>query len=284
MNASILREAGRLVGPWERPINIAANRVASIHDDDMAKRLGFAGAIVSGRTHLSTFVPLLLDAFGNHWFEKGTLSIEFRYGTLDREEVRATLGEPPAGARDAQVEARLERRDGTIVAIGSASVGESAEPTWVSRKDPNAYDLGSYELVAAVKPGDKFEEREIVLSMAAAERMASGTVALPWYTSESPWGPPIASPALMVNALGSACGAYLREHPISGVAIDGATELRNINGPIFLGRSYRVTGEIVGRGKSPRTEYFWYDSRLTDESGLAVAEMRLQWRTMKRAE
>jgi acyl dehydratase len=283
MTTTILRESGRIRGPIERPRNIAANRVGSIHDEDMARKLGFGGALVSGRVHLNVFVPLLMEAFGQRWFERGTISLEFRSGTFDQEEVIASIDEPPPGATDVQVSARLERPDGSVVAIGTASVGDSTEPTWLATKNPAAYDLGGYELVANVTPGDRFPEVEHTPGIRGAERMAESTVALPWYTSESPWGAPIASPALMVGALGAACGAYLRDHPISGVAIDGTTELRNINGPILIGHSYRVSGEVIARGRSPRTEYFWYEARMDDESGRRIAEMRLQWRCMPRA-
>ncbi len=228
--------------------------------------------------HLNVFVPLLLEAFGNRWFETGTISQDFRIGTLDREEVRAVVAEPPAGAADVQVAAHLERRDGDVVSIGTASAGRPAEPTWLGRRDLRAFDSGPYSLTANVKPGDQFGVREIVLSESAAERMIGEAAPLPWYLSGSPWGPPIASPSLMVNALGSACSLYLREHRLSGVSIDGATELRNINGPIFLGQTYHASGEVLARGRSPKTEYFWYEGRLDDESGRRIAEMVLQWR------
>lgn len=275
MVGGIVREAGRLVGPWERPRNVSSS---GIHNDAVARSLGFRGAFVSGRVHLNTFVPLLLEAFGGRWFEQGTLSIEFRNGTLDGEEVRAVLGEPPAGAESAQVEARLERPDGTVVALGTASVGRLGGATWLGAKELGKYDQGPYELVAAVMPGDVFPRVEVTPSVEQGQRLNAGAVALPWYSEGSPWGAPIASPALMVTTLGAACSAYLREHRVSGVAIDGAIELRNVQGPVFVGRPYWVSGQVVARGKSPRTEYFWYEAALDDSAGRRVAEMLLQWR------
>lgn len=273
--ASADQAATRLYGGWERPRNIAADRRGSIHDDDAARRLGFRGAFVSGRVHLNVFVPVLLEAYGRHWFEDGTISVEFRHGTLDAEEVRAGL--EVAGTRQAGV--LLETRQSDVVARGTASCGETGEPTWLGRKNLAGRDEGGYALVSAVTPGDAFSERVITLSDAAAERMAAGAVRVAWYAGASPWGPPIVSPALMVNALGVGCTTYLRDHPVRGVAIDGATELRNVGGPVFLGRPYRVGGRIVARGRSPRTEYFWYESWLDDEQdGRRVAEMLLQWR------
>ena len=266
-----------LTGRWERPRNVAADRKGSIHDDEAAKALGFAGGWVSARVHLNVFVPVLLDAFGPTWFERGTLSLDFRTATLDREEVRAVLTCPKLGV--SRGDARLERRDGTHVAFGDASVGAVHEPTFLATKDLGGRHGGPYQLIANVSPGDPFPPREIVLREAAAHRMIGG-VGHEWYLDDSPWGPPIASPSLMVNALGAACGSYLREHPIGGVFIDGGTEIRNLNGPVLLNTSYVCGGRVLARGRSPRTEYFWYESWLDDESGRRVAEMLLQWRCM----
>ena len=38
---------------------------------------------------------------------------------------------------------------------------------------------------------------------------------------------------------------------------------------------------MVAVGASPKTEYVWYDTRATDESGRLVASMRMQLRWMK---
>ena len=281
MSTAIVREEGRLLGPWVKARNIAASRVGSIHDDDAARKLGFRGALVSGRVHLNTFVPLLIEAFGSGWFESGTLSQDFRYATVDEEETRAVIGKPPAGGAEAQVDAFIELPDSRVVTIGSASLGLPSEPTWLGRKDVGAYDQGPYNLVAAVTPGDQFPRVEVTVTPQAAERINVGSVMLPWYKDGSPWGPPVVSPGAMVGALGAGCGAYLRDHRVQGVAIDGATEIRNINGPVFIERPYWASGEIVARGQSPRTEYFWYDAWLDDESGRRIAEMRLQWRCVK---
>ena len=60
------------------------------------------------------------------------------------------------------------------------------------------------------------------------------------------------------------------------------TELRNIHGPVLLGRPYLASGRILARGRSPRTEYFWYEATLDGPRGERVAEMLLQWRCLPR--
>jgi hypothetical protein len=279
----IVEENGRLLGVWERPRNLAANSAGSIHEESVARTLGLRGALVSGRTHLVSFAPLLLRAFGPRWWERGTLSIEFRDGTLDQEEVRAVLGVPPAGIADAQVEAHIERPDGRIVARGSAAVGAPDAASWLMATDVLRYDTGEYDLVAHLPPRTVFPDAEITLTREQARRWGTASASLPWFVEDSPWGGPIASPSIMVTALAMPCTLERRNRPIAGVAVDGATELRQINGPVMLERPYHVSATIIGRGHSPRTEFIWYESRMEDEGGRRVAEMRMQLRFMKQS-
>src|SRR5437899_2680512 len=114
-----------LIGTWQRPENIAADRVGTIHDDDAAKALGFEGGWVSARVHLNVFVALLVEAFGREWFERGTLSLDFKKATLDRAKVRAIMERPSPGR--SHTPTRLEDSDGALIASGTASVGDSTE-------------------------------------------------------------------------------------------------------------------------------------------------------------
>jgi hypothetical protein len=82
------------VGAMRKPINSAIKIVGSIHDDNMASRLGLRGGTVAGSIHLELFPPLLLKAFGQRWFERGNVSIYFLDPTTDREEVRARVKVP----------------------------------------------------------------------------------------------------------------------------------------------------------------------------------------------
>ncbi len=114
-----------LVGPLRRSVNNASKVAGSIHDDATATKLGFRGGTVAGSIHLELFPPILLKAFGQRWFERGTISMYFLNATTDREAVRAFVKEPPVDAKDAQVDIWVERDDGMRVAEGTASVGKS---------------------------------------------------------------------------------------------------------------------------------------------------------------
>jgi hypothetical protein len=54
-----------------------------------------------------------------------------------------------------------------------------------------------------------------------------------------------------------------------------------VNGPLILDRTYRVGGEVIAVGQSPKTEYVWFSSYAADDAGNRVAEMFMQLRWMK---
>jgi hypothetical protein len=275
------REDHVFVGALRRSVNNARNVAGSIHDDATATKLGFRGGTVAGSIHLELFPPLLLKAFGKRWFERGTLSMYFLNATTDRETVRAFMKEPPAGATDAQVEVWIEREDGMKVAEGTASVGAPDQPTALLRRPLDRFEQGELRILRELKAGDPFQECEVVLPPETqAERMRVITEPLEWYTKPSPWGDPIATPAAMVQLLHQKPIATLRGNLGPAVGLFGAIELRNVNGPVFVGRPYRANGHVVALGQSPKTEYMWFESAL-DERGKRVAGMRMLLRFMK---
>ncbi|HEY9157360.1 hypothetical protein [Candidatus Binatus sp.] len=282
MNSEIELRDHVFVGPLRRSVNNARNVSGSIHDDAMATKLGFRGGTVAGSIHLELFPPLLLKAFGQRWFERGTISMYFLNATTDREAVRAFLKEPPRDAADAQVDAWIERDDGMRVAEGTASVGRPEDPTALLRRPLDRFDAGQLRILGPLKAGDRFEECDAFLTKdATAERMKVITDPLEWYTKPSPWGGAIATPATMVHLLYTQSIATLRGKLGQAVGLFGAIELRNINGPVLVERPYRVSGSIVALGQSPKTEFMWFESALNEAAGKRIAEMRMLLRFMK---
>lgn len=275
-------ENGVIVGPLRRSVNNSAQAKGSIHDDATATKLGFRGGTVAGSIHMELFPPLLVQAFGQRWFEHGTLSLYFMNATTDREAVRASLGQPPAGAEAAQVDAWVDREDGMRVAEGSASVGDSKEPTALLRRPLDRFESGELRMLKGIEPGWTFPEVEVRLEPEAqANRMKVITEKLDWYEGDSPWGGPIATPAAMVQLLYAKSVATLRGQIGPSVGLFGAIELRNINGPVFVDQPYVVNGHVVAVGQSPKTEFMWFETALDDPSGKRVAEMRMLLRWMK---
>jgi hypothetical protein len=282
MGDEIVLKEGRLYGPWRQPRNLHNEIPGSIHDDRTAQQLGFRGGTVAGNIHFEMLVPILLKAFGPRWFERGTLSIDFKFATVDYEEVRGILDAPPEGATDAQVAVLMERPSGEVVGVGTASVGSSASQTALGAKDLGKYDAGEYRALRDVSPGDKFPAVPATITkQVAEERMKVITEPLPWYVGDSPWGGPIATPTVMVSALTAAQTRFLQERQGLGVGLYGAIELRNVNGPVFIDQPYTAGGEVIARGQSPKTEYIWYESYLDDAGGKRIAEMLMQLRFMK---
>ncbi|HVA77232.1 MAG TPA: hypothetical protein VNF27_05020 [Candidatus Binataceae bacterium] len=270
------------VGPLRRSVNNAHDVRGSIHDDSTATKLGFRGGTVAGSIHLELFPPLLLRALGQRWFERGTLSMYFLNATTDREAVRAFVKQPLGDVADTQVDAWIEREDGMRVAEGSASIGNPSEPTALLRKPIDRFDAGEMRILANLKAGDRFENREVILPRAAnAERMKVITEPLDWYAGPSPWGGAIATPASMVHLLYAEPIATLRGKIGAAVGLFGAIEIRNINGPILIEHPYRVGGRVVALGQSPKTEYMWFETELDDREGKRIAEMRMLLRFMK---
>ena len=273
---------GVISGPLRRSINNSRNAKGSIHDDATASKLGFRGGTVAGSIHNELFPPLLLKAFGPRWFESGTLSMYYMNATTDREAVRAFLKQPPEGAADAQVEAWVLRDDGMQVAQGTASVGNPGVPTALQSRPLDRFEVGDLRLLKGVQPGQRFEPVTVsVTPEQQAERQKVTTEPLDWFVGDSPWGGSVVALAPMVQMLYAKSVATLRGGIGQAVGLFGAIELRNVNGPVFVGKEYTCTGEVLAVGQSPKTEYMWFETGLDDESGKRIAEMRMLLRWMK---
>jgi hypothetical protein len=253
----------------------------SIHDDATAQKLGFRGGTIAGSVHMDQFVPVLVDVLGAAWFESGSLSLTFRHATISGDPVIAMVARPASGP-PAQVEARMEQPDGTLVASGTASVGAVDEPSHLSVVDLRQAQPGALRMLADLAVGVPLASHEATISAAGlAERIAAGALTEPldWYTGASPWGGPVANPSSVVHLLRNGPHDFGR-HVAKAVGLFGAIEIRHHAGPVFLDVAYQVSGRIVALGSSPRTEYVWYDTAAHDTDGRLVATMRMQLRWM----
>jgi hypothetical protein len=277
--STITRQHGLLAGEWRAPVNFAAGRRGSIHDDERARELGFEGGPVSGLIHNEQFPPLALAAFGQRWFERGSYSFYYRTPTLDREPVRAFMRDPDERADNVQVEAWSENEAGARVAEGNIGVGEVAEPSALRRRLENRQAQGELRILKDAKPGQSLGEevRHFPLEGQLARR-GTMTEPLEWYFGESPWGGPIASSLALYRMM----RAPLDSTGAQGVQIDGGIEVRFVDGPVFVDTDYVLTASTLAVGQSPKTEYLWFESSLRDaESDRVVAEKLMMCRWMK---
>jgi acyl dehydratase len=65
--------------------NTSSNSENKIHDDDVARRHGFRGALVPGVTVYAYLTEPLVAAFGAAWLERGTASVRFIRPVMDGE-------------------------------------------------------------------------------------------------------------------------------------------------------------------------------------------------------
>ena len=278
MSDDIEVKDGYMYGGWRRAVNAASGAEGSIHDDGTAQKLGMRGGAVVGIVHLNLFPPLLLKVFGQRWFERGSLSIYYTYALVDGEQVRGVTGIPAEGAKDVQAEVWAETPDGHTVGRGTASVGEPEELSYLQTTELKNAEPGELRILAGLKAGDELTSRDVLVTQETVNRaLETITDPLDWYRGDSPWGGAIVPPSAMYGAL----QVGPKEAP-KAVGFFGATELRNINGPIKVGVPYRVSGKLVCVGASSKTEYYWFDSCLEEkDSGKRVAEMRHMTRFMK---
>lgn len=279
--------------PLIGPARIAANHSdASIHDPAEAKKLGFRGAAVGGNLHLDIFAPLLVETYGKEWFERGALSLYFLNIVVSGEQVQAVVDRPPAPG--AQTRIRARRADDHLFQVceGTASLGDHSKSELATR-DLRTCDDSQLRLLKGVKPGQKLGSAPGMVTKAAQDAaLKSGSMNEPldWYLGPSPWGGPIASvgqTAGMMFRLLAGDGVTNHHDRISpNIGTDtlgmfGAFQIAFENGPVFLDRPYTISGEVVGVGDSPKTEYLWWDAAATGEDGKVAARMRHLFRFIK---
>ena len=274
-----------LAGPVRRPRNLSAGVAGSIHDDATATALGFRGGTVAGSVHMDQFPPLALRAFGNSWFEVGSLSLYFRHATTDGEPVRAFIEQPPR-QHDVQTRAWAATTDDLLVAEGTAGCGDPAEASALRARDLRPVDPAELRILRDLPPGTVLGDMMLKPDGERQQKrigLGGMTEPLDWYTGPSPWGGPIAAPSAVVDLLYRRmlddAKLTMGEH----VGVFGAIEIRFRSGPVFTDVRYRVTGEVVAVSHTPKTEVLWFDSRALDADGTLVAEMRMMLRQLKQS-
>jgi hypothetical protein len=252
---------------------------ASLHDDDVAKKLGFAAGPIEGPTHFSQFVPLLYRLWGNAWFETGCLSIHFKNPCIEGDEVSASVA-APAAETPRLVRVGMVKRDGTEVLTGTASIGAQPPESELDRRVRALAPPTDLLILADMKVGLKGRVKERVrmdhdvrfgdlYPFSLREKLEVITEPSPWYTAEtgsqSPWGRAVI-PFEMVSVL---CGytspqaAFPVRQPSVGLIAD--LEVRMIAGPLFVGEDYVLEREVVALSDGRRTESYWIKTSIREQ-------------------
>lgn len=274
-----------LTGPERSPRQMLADQTygghASVHDGETADTLGLSGAPIEGPTHFSQFDPLTVALWGQRWFETGCISAHFKTMVVEGETVRAILSTTEAGI--ARIEAT--KPDGAVVLTGTASVAPHAETELEMRLartgDPgelfivDTLGVGQTSRIDAPVTVDRDTTNGELYPFSLAQKLEAITEPCAWYDSDdTPWGRPIL-PFEMASVLTEKAGGHFPVRgPAVGLFLD--LEVRMLAGPLFVGRPYELTREVVGLGQSRRTESTWVRTTITDaDSGTDIATVLL---------
>lgn len=280
---SFEESADGLAGPIRTPRNSARHLGAgSIHDDATAQKLGFRGGTVAGSLHMEQFPPLLVEVFGDDWLSRGGLSLYFKYATTDGEPVRAYSRRPDAN-NAGKTEVWMDDANGNRVCDGTATLGgPDAESTLRQRiaSMPEPRDIRILTEVAAGNTGDTKATK--ITQEDLERRLSVVTEPLPAYSDASIYGHKIATPALQVQVMRPGEVSLLPRNSDFGVGLFGGIELQLLNGPVFVDYDYETHARVLAVGETPKTEYLYYESTLTDPAnGKDVLSMIMMLRFMK---
>jgi hypothetical protein len=287
-----ITEAGDvLVGPWRTPQQMLAaqqyDEHTSIHDDSTAQRLGFQGGTIEGPTHFSQFAPLCEQLWGRAWFETGCISAHYRNPSFAGEEVQAIVTKS-AGLQN-QVSIRMDKRDGTEVLRGSASVGTHSPPAALDQRLTELKPLRDPVVLRDVKVGMTTTRQSVRMDLdqnmgalypfSLRQKLKVITEFSSLYEptgTRNPWERAVI-PLEMLSVL-----FQYRSHedqlPIRGPAIGlfADQEIRLLRGPLFAGVDYEIEREVVAITASRRTESVWLRTKVfAADSGDPVATMLL---------
>jgi len=269
-------------GPLWAGINWSADAgEGSIHDNETAEKLGFRGGTVAGDVHMNQFPPVMAKVFGEQWFERGNLSLNFKNATVDREKVGVFADSLEPGKEQTRV--WMERDDGVLVCTGTASIGDHSKSELRDR-DLRPCDPDELKILKRLQPETSLGTYKVFASTDKQfDRFDRGLISDPidYYRTGSPWGDVIACPATFVEFLWGYPMKVLGPLADNAVGLFGAIEIGHVNGPFLLNRDYTIQSQVVCVGQSPQTEYVWYDTTATNTQGKLVATLRMQSRVMK---
>ena len=158
--------------------NTSLHSANKIHDDTVARRLGFRGGLVPGATVYAYMTRPILAAFGREWLERGRAAVRFTKPIYEGEEVTLRASVTPADPAMLEVQALNPAGEPCAIATASLVEGDessAADPAACPRRDlpverPPATRavleslgvLGSperlYDEAAAAEYRDKFDD------------------------------------------------------------------------------------------------------------------------------
>jgi hypothetical protein len=239
------------VGEFRSPRNLYSGAEASIHNDAVASKLGFKGGTVAGSIHMDQFVPLLLDIYGDAWFERGDISTYFTQATVDNERVRAT-----AIPDDERTRLRMHNEAGDLILEGTAGLAAPDPGSELSRRmamqEPAAE--GRLRILGEIRVGEEHRDLPVRIEREGLDRVrATITEDLAAYRDEG-----VLPPSQVVHLAHLTRTAAMAKAK-RAVGLFGALQVQQVRGPLRAGVDYLARTKILKLTESPRTENVWYD-------------------------
>jgi hypothetical protein len=263
-----------LAGEFRTPRNAFQQAPGSIHNDAVASKLGFKGGTVPGSVHMDQFVPMLLELYGERWFETGDISLYFTQATVDAEQVRAVVIPGQGRAR-----LSMYNEAGAQICRGTAS-GEApdslSELSHVLQQQV-AVDPAKLRILSQYKVGDELRDIPVRLEIDKLdESLTRITEPSPLYAERH-----VLPPSHMVS-LSHQVRPRLLEKVGKSVGLFGALEVRHYQGPLHAGVDYLARTKMLKFTESPKAEGLWYDVVIGDPTtGRDVACVQYFLRFMK---
>jgi hypothetical protein len=213
----------------------------------------------------------------------------FMHATSDLEPVEAFLdvADSPLPLSNTQVTARMTTPEGVVVAEGTASGGDSSEPSALHARDRRGVDPSTLRMLRSVHVGQELDTyTRKAPGDKQRQRYEQGimTAPLEWYADNSPWGGPICSPLTTCQLLVAGVTASIEKQCGEFVGMYGAIEVRYLNGPLFLDREYTITGRVLDVSETPKTEVLWYTTEAREvgqKDSAPIASITMMTRLLK---
>ncbi len=269
---------GTYHGRWRTLPILGANVEGTIHDDDEARTHGFRRAIVGGSSVAQAAMPAVVDRFGQSWMEGGWITVKFAGPVYPDEEVREVA--EPAAASGA-IDLRIEARDGRVAAVGQAGLGTSVP--WRAKEDGRRDPESAFP---ELEIGYRFPDVDFTIDAGVIERVCvSAGDDSPWYTTDSPWGAPIAPPIAVFNPTTKLQRDLGARFPVHQAGMNAEYRLATER-PMFRDHPYLLQMWVVDKGVGARTWSWTTEFTVNDQHGTRclTGRQQVKWFVPEHAE
>jgi hypothetical protein len=197
-------------------------------------------------------------------------------------------------APDQVAKISAEKRDGTPVLTGTASLGPDYGETELDKRRAKLRQADQLVILSELEVGQlgagNPEQAQMALDQnmgamypfSLEEKLQKITEQHPYYRNDNPWGRAVI-PLEMISVLTqytSGQSGFRTKGPAIGLF--AAQEMKMINGPLFVDHPYKLEREIIALSESRRTESNWIMTRVIDaQTDTLCAEVILNSATLK---